>query len=119
MSLNTVYPIMRFSMCMGHSDNHDRVAVDAVNQGIREAYEETSSHLRFDYRRGVRISLNKSNGAIERVQKVQTLTFLSFFKPNDSIINFLLSEREESDVHLLLYLLSNSSYERLAMFPAL
>ena len=96
-------------MSMGHRDNYNCVTVDAVNDCVRKVGEKTFANLRFNLRRSIRISFDESNGSIECVQEVQTPSFLSPLKPNDSIINFLSSEREESDVHLLLYLLINSS----------
>jgi len=106
-------------MSVGHGDDYNCFIIDTVNKCIGKVNEETSSDLWLQLRRSMWISHNESNSSVERVEELQTFSFQSFFKPNDSIINFMLSEREESDVHLLLYLLSNSSYERVAMFPAL
>lgn len=52
--------------------------------------------------RSMRISLNESNDVVKSIEKLHTFSLLSFLKPNDSVIDFLLSKCEEFDVHLLL-----------------
>jgi hypothetical protein len=71
-------------MGMGHGDNNNSIVIDAVNKGIREPKEKTSSDLWFDFQRSMGISRYKPNGPIKRVQKLQTLSLLSLIKPNHS-----------------------------------
>ena len=84
---------------MGHRNDHQSVAVDTVDQTIREAgYEATSvTGLNFGARQWKRH--RPSHCSVEFVKEPLADIFTLLIIPDDRIIQFLLSELQETYSH--------------------
>ncbi|MCM3871502.1 MAG: hypothetical protein ND895_12535 [Pyrinomonadaceae bacterium] len=79
-------------MRVGDCDDDDRLIVDAKYERVREASKQTSTNFRFDFWCCQGIGFDETNNPIELIQKIQTLAISPFIKPDESFIDFLLSE---------------------------
>lgn len=77
-------------MLMSHSDDHDRLVVDAVNKRIRKPREKEAAYFRLNLRRYSGMRLNESHRAIELIEEIAAEPFGLLFVPDNSIINFAL-----------------------------
>ena len=89
-------------MSMRYGDDNNRIRFNAVNQRVRKSKKQTPPNFGLNFRGSKRISAYQSDHEVQFGQKFQTCALLSFVEPNNSLIDFLLSEREEPDVHLLI-----------------
>ena len=88
---------------MSYGNYYDRSVFDSVDR-VGEPIEQTSSNLWFYLLGRKRICFYELYCSIQSVKEIQTRVRLSFVEPENSVIDFLLSECEEPDVHLLLVL---------------
>ena len=89
-------------MSVRYGDHDDRIRFNTVDQRVRKSKKQTSTNFRLNFRGSKRIGSYQPNREVQLREKLQTCALLSFVEPSDSFIDFLLSEREEPDVHLLI-----------------
>ena len=89
---------MQISTRVGHCDDYNSFAFDAVDQRVRKPVKQTPEcPVRFPRPQK---DMFLRVVSIEIVKEIHTGPRLFPFKPENSVINFLLSECEESDFQL-------------------
>ena len=89
-------------MSVRYGDHDNRIRFNAVDQRVRKSKKQAATNFRLNFRGSKRIGSDQPNHEVQFGEKFHTFAGLSFVEPNNSFIDFVLSEREEPDVHLLI-----------------
>jgi hypothetical protein len=86
-------------MQMGNRYNHDRIAIQTVDQSEGKTGKQTSSQARLYFRARQRISNESTNGTIRFVEKLESQTWRLFVILGDSVVKFGLGRYEKAYLH--------------------
>ena len=75
-------------MQMGDRYDHDRIAIQTVDQSDGKTSKQTSSQARRYFRAGQRISNESTNSTIQFIEVLESQTRRLFIIPGDSVAKF-------------------------------
>lgn len=86
-------------MQMCHREYNDRFLVQAVDQAIRKAGYQATTHTWFDLRAGQRKSQGAPDCPVYFIEKLRPQPCRLFIVPGDRVVKFLLGQGKKAYFH--------------------